>query len=130
MSKMKTITLYDPNTGALGAIITAPEEELRSTILSTAYITGSHDARKFKVNLETKRLEEITEEPKPTITELRNRRNSLLEGYRWTIMPDSPLANKDEWLVYLQALQVLLKDVTPETTDQIVWPTQPAFVYA
>jgi hypothetical protein len=45
-------------------------------------------------------------------------------------MPDSPLANNDEWLVYLQALQALLKGVTAETTDQVVWPEKPQYIYA
>lgn len=59
---------------------------------------------------------------------IRNRRNVLLDTQRWTIMPDSPLANTEEWLVYLQQLQrVTIGLVDPA---EVSWPTPPEFVYA
>ena len=130
MTQARTITLYNALTGELGPIMTGAEEDL-GTALQLTYIDGAFDNTKFKVNVATKELEEILAPRKPLIHELRNKRNDLLNDYRWTIMPDSPLTdnNKAEWLEYLKALQALLVNTTPETTDQVTWPTKPGYDY-
>jgi hypothetical protein len=128
---LKTITLYSTVDNSFGAIITGTEEELE-IYLSFPHIEGAYDNKIYKYD-HINNIAVLRESPlieKPLLHELRNQRDELLEGYRWTIMPDSPLANNDEWLVYLQALQALLKDVTAETTDQVVWPEKPQYIYA
>lgn len=131
MTQVRTITLYNALTGELGPVMTGTEEDLQEALQFT-HIEGAFDSTKYKVNIQTNALEEITTSRKPLLFELRNKRNEMLDNLRWTIMPDSPLSetNKQEWLLYLKSLQSLLLGVTPETTDQVVWPTQPAFVYA
>jgi hypothetical protein len=128
---LKTITLYSTIDNSFGAILTGTEEEL-GTYLSIPHIDGAYDNKIYKYDPRnnTAILREVSLVDKPLLHELRNKRDELLEGYRWTIMPDSPLANNDEWLVYLQALQALLKGVTAETTDQVVWPEKPQYIYA
>lgn len=130
MTQVKIITLYDPLTGELGPIMTGTEEDLANALQFT-HIEGAFDNTRFKINIGTKELEEILTPRKPLIHELRNKRNDLLNDYRWTIMPDSPLteANKADWLEYLRALQALLVNTTPDTTDQVVWPTKPQYDY-
>lgn len=131
MTQVRTITLYNALTGELGPIMTGTEEDLQEALQFT-HVEGAFDNTKYKINIQTNTLEEITASRKPLLFELRNKRNEMLDNLRWTIMPDSPLSetNKEEWLLYLKSLQNLLLGVTPETTDQVVWPTQPAFVYA
>lgn len=131
MTQIRTITLYNALTGELGPIITGTDEDIQEALQFT-HIEGAFDNTKYKVNVLTNTLEEITEARKPLLFELRNKRNEMLDNLRWTIMPDSPLSesNKQEWLLYLKSLQSLLVDVTPETTDQVIWPEQPAFIYA
>lgn len=131
MTQIRTITLYNALTGELGPIITGTDEDIQEALQFT-HIEGAFDNTKYKVNVLTNTLEEITEPRKPLLFELRNKRNEMLDNLRWTIMPDSPLSesNKQEWLLYLKSLQSLLVDVTSETTDQVIWPEQPAFIYA
>lgn len=128
MTQTRTITLYNALTGDLGFIMTGTEEDLHEA-LQLSHIEGAFDNTRFKINIVTKELEEITTPRKPLIHELRNKRNDLLNDYRWTIMPDSPLSNQQEWLVYLQSLHSLLQSITPETTDQVIWPVRPQYIY-
>lgn len=127
---IKTITLFDQNTGKFGPIFSGSEEDIADMLL-LPHIDGAYDSTKYKLNLSNMQVEEITEARKPLLHELRNIRNEMLDNYRWTIMPDSPLteANKAEWLQWLQALQNVLVGVTPETTDTVVWPTKPNYQY-
>jgi hypothetical protein len=54
---------------------------------------------------------------------IRARRDALLAPTDWTQLPDVPLATKEAWATYRQAL----RDITnqPDPTD-IVWPTPPS----
>lgn len=60
---------------------------------------------------------------------LREQRNTLLDTYRWTVTPDSPLteACKAEWSAYLQTLHRLTVDF-PDG-ENVVWPELPSFSY-
>lgn len=57
-------------------------------------------------------------------------RNILLERWRWTVQPDSPLTegSKSEFLTYLQTLNRLTVDFADPAT--VEWPTVPAQEYA
>lgn len=52
-----------------------------------------------------------------------HKRSALLEGSDWTQLPDVPLATKEDWATYRQAL----RDITdqPGYPLDIVWPTPP-----
>lgn len=53
---------------------------------------------------------------------VRARRDRLLQESDWTQLPDVPLATKDAWAVYRQAL----RDVTLQPDPfNIVWPEKP-----
>ncbi len=127
---IKTITLFDQNTGKFGPILSGSEEDIADMLL-LPHIEGSYDSTKYKLNLSNMQVEEITEARKPLLHELRNIRNEMLDNFRWTVMPDSPLTeeNKAEWLLWLKSLQSILVGITPETTDTVVWPTKPGYVY-
>lgn len=53
---------------------------------------------------------------------IRTRRDALLAPTDWTQLPDVPLATKELWAVYRQAL----RDITQQTDPHnIIWPTPP-----
>ena len=53
---------------------------------------------------------------------VRIRRNELLQQSDWTQLPDVPLATKEAWAEYRQAL----RDITDQPDPfNIVWPTPP-----
>lgn len=53
---------------------------------------------------------------------VRAERNQLLQQSDWTQLPDVPLATKEAWAVYRQAL----RDITNQPDPfNIVWPTPP-----
>lgn len=54
--------------------------------------------------------------------EVRDRRNELLQLSDWTQLPDVPLATKEAWASYRQAL----RDITDQSDPfNIVWPVPP-----
>ena len=122
---MKTITIYDAKTGELGPVISGHPDDLPEALAS---IEGAHNATTKRYNVETNQLED-RKPPAPHINELRQRRNSLLDSYRWTVMPDSPLTDacQQAWMVWLKELHTLLVGVTD--TGTVVWPEQPELVY-
>ena len=54
---------------------------------------------------------------------VRSKRNQLLQESDWTQLPDVPIATKDAWAVYRQAL----RDITeqPGFPFDVVWPQPP-----
>lgn len=53
---------------------------------------------------------------------VRSQRNALLSASDWTQLPDVPLATKETWAIYRQAL----RDITEQTDPfNINWPVQP-----
>jgi hypothetical protein len=53
---------------------------------------------------------------------VRSQRNALLSASDWTQLPDVPLATKETWAAYRQAL----RDITDQSDPfNIVWPVQP-----
>lgn len=126
---MLTFTLYNATTGDLGPIISSTSVD--EIVIPEGYkpLLGEFEIKGKRLNLTTMEFEDKPPPP-PRIGQLRDKRNRLLDNWRWTVMPDSPLSNQDEWLVYLKALQCLLKDTTADTTADVVWPDQPELIYA
>lgn len=62
--------------------------------------------------------------------EARQRRNRLLEEWRWTVTPDSPLnaSSRDAFMNYLRALHRLTIDF--DRPSAVVWPDPPQPTYA
>ena len=123
----RTITFYNPQTGKLGPVITDDENIILQKISDFPfYLEGHHDIDNYLYDSQTNSLVD-----KPIVlseNDLRTMRNSLLDSYRWTVMPDSPLTegNKEDWLSYLRELQGMFKDGFPEN---IIWPDKPLFIY-
>ena len=58
--------------------------------------------------------------------DLRAKRNALLTESDWTILPDSPIADKTAWQVYRQNLRDLTEGITTkEQANAVVFPTKP-----
>lgn len=53
---------------------------------------------------------------------IRSRRAILLAESDWTQLPDVPLATKESWAAYRQALRDITLQPDPHN---IIWPTQP-----
>lgn len=54
---------------------------------------------------------------------VRSQRNALLSASDWTQLPDVPLATKETWAIYRQAL----RDITDQSDPfNIVWPVAPS----
>lgn len=127
---LKTITLYNPVDQTLGAVITGTVEELE-VYSSLPHIEGAFDNKLYKYDRHSNSAipRDTPLVAKPMLHELRNKRDEMLENFRWTIMPDSPLSesNKAEWLLWLKSLQNLLRNATEET--EVVWPTKPPYEY-
>lgn len=120
------ITMYNPNSGLLGPVIGGEPEDIADW-LTKPHIVGAIDIKTKMLDLATMQL---IQRPVvgPTISELRERRNRLLDSHRWTIAPDSPLTPKcqAEWLVWLKKMHKVLVDQTDET----LWPERPDYIYS
>ena len=82
---------------------------------------------KYKVNLETLELEEITL-VNTTSHWMTQRRNIRLAECDWTQAADSPLSDtkKTEWATYRQQLRDLPASYSnPTSKSDITWPTKP-----
>ncbi|MCX7284411.1 MAG: phage tail assembly chaperone [Novosphingobium sp.] len=129
-SAIRTVTLVNLETGAFGPVISGAEADI-APMLSAPYIDGAFDAMTQRLDIETGEI--VAAAPRaPLLHELRQQRNEMLDAWRWTVMPDSPLSesSKAAWLAWLRALQAVLQDVTPEQTAGFAFPDQPALIYA
>jgi hypothetical protein len=60
------------------------------------------------------------------ISDLRQRRNSLIASSDWVMMSDSPIADKTAWETYRQALRDITNGLTTvEDVNAVTWPTKP-----
>jgi hypothetical protein len=60
------------------------------------------------------------------IAGLRQKRNALIASCDWTVLPDSPVANKTAWLEYRQDLRDITEGVdTVAKVNAVVFPTKP-----
>lgn len=133
-------TIFNKYTGAIVKSISAPPGMLSMQVAEDEdWIEGDYSDDQFYVegytpvpfptrpspshefNYTTKQWED----PRTADTEwplVRSRRNALLSASDWTQLPDVPLATKDAWATYRQAL----RDVTEQPDPfNIVWPVPP-----
>lgn len=131
MPKMQTITLYDPVSGLLGPVITADDDAICQYTFDPdcTWLEGAHDIKALMLDVATGGLVARTAPP-PQLHEIQARRNQLLDSYRWTVMPDSPLTtqNQADWLQWLKSLQSLL--VKYPNGENLIWPEKPEYHYA
>ena len=61
-----------------------------------------------------------------SMIDLRHQRNNLLMESDWTVLPDSPIADKTAWQNYRAELRDLTNGLTTvEEVDAVIWPTKP-----
>lgn len=65
----------------------------------------------------------IEDESKASWYKVRKERQKLLLSSDWTILPDSPVLNKEEWLEYRQKLRDLTEYY--ENPWDVQWPNPP-----
>lgn len=139
MSGNTIISLYDPETGTIKAHVSVTDLDNVDVYLRAGWgvAQGHHDPETHFINPETGRPNtHKSDATRPQVplerqwAEVRNRRNDLLDAWRWTVMPDSPLTAEEqaEWLAWLKALQAVTKGV--EAPRDVAWPEQPALRYA
>ena len=76
---------------------------------------------------------EIDEQTKPEseifnehMENLRDKRNNLLKQSDWTVLPDSPIADKTAWQNYRTELRDITNGLTTvEDVNSVTWPTKP-----
>ena len=76
---------------------------------------------------------EIDEQTKPEseifnehMENLRDKRNNLLKQSDWTVLPDSPIADKTAWQTYRTELRDLTNGLTTvQQVEAVTWPTKP-----
>ena len=76
---------------------------------------------------------EIDEQTKPEseifnehMENLRDKRNNLLKQSDWTVLPESPIADKTAWQTYRTELRDLTNGLTTvEQVEAVTWPTKP-----
>ena len=57
---------------------------------------------------------------------LRFKRNNLLTEWDWTVLPDSPIADKTAWQTYRTKLRDITENLrTIEDVETVVFPTKP-----
>jgi hypothetical protein len=57
---------------------------------------------------------------------VRKERQKLLLSSDWTVLPDSPVINKEEWMEYRQKLRNLTESY--ERPWDVIWPEVPSLV--
>jgi len=61
-----------------------------------------------------------------SMIDLRHQRNNLLMESDWTVLADSPIADKTAWQNYRTELRDLTNGLTTvEQVDAVIWPTKP-----
>lgn len=133
-------TIYNKTTGQIERVVECPPEmvSLQFDSVTHAALEGSFDDSGYYVEAGVP----VAMPPKPTPhhvfdyttkqwepdhaaawSAVRSRRDQLLQGSDWTQLPDVPLATKEAWAAYRQAL----RDITEQPDPfNIVWPEPPA----
>jgi hypothetical protein len=135
---MKFFTIYNANTGEIknsGTCIDieiqlVPSDcliaEIKSNPLTQYIKNGFVKDIPVKPNFECD-FDFLTESWAPSYDRqdqaIKSQRNLLLTSSDWTQLPDVPLATKDAWTTYRQAL----RDITAQSgyPFNVVWPTPP-----
>lgn len=127
---MRTITLYHPVTGKLGPVITADDDAIcqYTSDPDCTWLDGAHDIKALRLDITTDTLVARLASPLQ-LHDIQARRNQLLDSYRWTVMPDSPLTqqNQAQWLQWLKSLQSIL--VNFPNGENLIWPEKPEYQY-
>jgi hypothetical protein len=139
--KKMIYSIYNKNTGKIDKTINCSPEliELQLDAVTHGYIEGYYDDSNYYIKnniaivmpakpsdyhiFDYKNKKWI--DPRTSDTEwrlVRQNRDKLLQSSDWTQLPDVPLATKEAWATYRQAL----RDITNQPDPfNIVWPTPP-----
>jgi len=90
------------------------------------WIQGSYNANEYRIqNKQAVLIPKEELDDKAIVTawaKIKQERNARLSASDWTQLPDVPLATKEAWATYRQALRDITNQPDPFT---IQWPTQP-----
>jgi len=124
-------TIYNTLTGVITSIASVENKNQIYLKDNEAILEAVSNPDTQKVNLSTKKVEDITyttEElnkikVEEAWIELRNERNYLIQESDYRILPDSTSTKVAEWKTYRQAL----RDLPANTSDplNVTWPTPP-----
>ena len=134
------ITIYNKNSGEILRTCSCPENQINNQFNDEfeSYISGSYSDDKWFIsdgepkskgycpsenhvfNYQEKSWVENND---VAINNCVSKRNKLLIESDWTQLPDVPLAMKQSWAVYRQAL----RDITAQESYpfNVIWPTKP-----
>ena len=136
---MKVLTEYSKLTGAITRVLYVPDDYKHADgSADLGYLDGAFDDDEYEVVAGTPQQKpkaptpaqpKAGEEGDPGLTDeevawrnARVTRNALLQASDWTQLPDVPLATKEAWAEYRQAL----RDITNQPDPfNIVWPVPP-----
>ena len=135
-----TITIFDETTGQILRVVNCVESDIALQVGSgNSYLVGCYSDGEYYISngvpvvIPTKPthyhvFDYITKQwvdPRTPETEwpvVRAERDKRLAACDWTQLPDVPLATKEVWAVYRQAL----RDITLQSDPfNLVWPTPP-----
>jgi len=118
-----------PPQGALPAPDAASPEELFSSAYwkdeSGWHVLGPQPTKAHRLDRKLKAWAEIPNEELVAAEweKARGQRNHLIAKSDWTQLPDVPLATKEVWAIYRQALRDITLQPDPAS---IVWPVPPS----
>jgi hypothetical protein len=120
-------TFFQVNSGLItrkGAIDSAIIE--KNLQPGESWVKGFYDASRYRIENNKAVLIPQAEIDSKSIVQawanVKQQRNCFLYASDWTQLPDVPLATKEAWATYRQALRDITNQPDPFT---IQWPTQP-----
>jgi hypothetical protein len=139
---MKQATIFNRASGEIIRWGDFDDNDLTiTTVPGEDFVVGIFDGHKYFVDTQTNEAKLIPpsptphhvfkcttkqwEDPRTPETEwplVRQQRDALLAKSDWTQLPDVPLATKDAWATYRQALRDITLQPDPFNID---WPTVP-----
>ena len=130
MSFPKVISIYKKDTGIITQVLSVSQESDIIIGDDFGYVDGNYKSGQFKVV----NNKVVSHTPDYVVgkneSDVREKRDKLLNFSDWTQMPDSPLSEskKTEWATYRQQLRDMMSSYTDNennTVDNTTFPTPP-----
>ena len=134
MSFPKVISIYKKDTGVITQVLSVSQESDIAISDDFGYVDGNYKIGEFKVV----NNKVVSYTPDYVVgkneSDVREKRNKLLNFSDWTQMPDSPLSEskKTEWKTYRQTLRDITKTAKPKISklrldlESVTFPEKPS----
>jgi hypothetical protein len=121
------VTFYNLKTGVIVRRGMLDRDMVEANVQQgEGWIEGFYNANEYRIQNKQAVLipkEELEDKAIDTAwAKIKQERNARLSASDWTQLPDVPLATKEAWATYRQALRDITNQPDPFT---IQWPTQP-----